>query len=112
MEAYRLGPGRKLQDALDENRALLKSKKKDANVLAKKMNALLKAMRSGEGEGGRTAELKASYKALHMERTMLLNEAEYHQKLVTQCAREIKMGVEQCMGRAEGTNGSATPTGM
>ncbi len=101
IEAYKKGPGRQLQQALDENRMLVKTKKKESNMLAKQMSVLIKRMKAGgAGAGAEDAEvqdLKAEYRELHQERTMLLSEIEYCKKLVAECSKKLVEGVNQCL---------------
>ena len=101
IEAYRQGTGKKLQDALDENRALLKAKKKEANTLAKKMNDLIKRIKSNqdtmECTPEETQDMKSEYRELHQERAMVLSEVEHCQNLINQCSKELHEGVNQCL---------------
>ena len=96
IEAYKEGLGKQLQEALDENRMLVKTKKKESNMLAKQMNELIKKIKS-TGEKDVVQALKADYRELHQERAMLLSEIDHCKRLAAECSKKLVEGVNQCL---------------
>ena len=99
LEEYKKGQGRELQEALDENRMLVKTKKKEANMLAKQMNEIIKQIKSAAAEEDkpRVAALKADYRELHQERAMLLSEIDHCKNLAAECSKKLVQGVNECL---------------
>ncbi|QDZ21314.1 kinesin [Chloropicon primus] len=95
IEIYKEGVGKQLQEALDENRMLVKTKKKESNMLAKQMNELIKRIKASEDKTT-TQDLKAEYRELHQERAMLLSEIDHCKSLAAECSKKLKEGVHEC----------------
>ena len=95
IEQYKEGEGKQLQEALEENRMLVKTKKKESVMLAKQMNEILKRIKA-EDDKGLVQSLKAEYRELHQDRAMLLSEIDHCKNLAAEYQRKLVEGVTEC----------------